>query len=144
MYTLWLLLSYVVAPEIIIPPVDVIVINGNEAVLNCTVVGDPLPSISWFVSGIDISLLLFDGIMIPFNQEGRIDHSVVTNTILNSTVIHSSLSLMEIASFIAGDYTCRASNILGSITRTATLIVHGMLTSWLDNAIMQTSQEIAS
>ena len=124
-----MLLSYVVAPEIIIPPVDVIVINGNEAVLNCAVVSDPLPSVSWFISGIDISLLLSDGIMIPFNQEGRIDDSVVTNTIINSTVIHSSLSLMEIASFIAGDYTCRASNILGKITRTATLIVHGMLTS---------------
>ena len=124
-----MLLSYVVAPGIIIPPVDIIVINGNEAVLNCAVVSDPLPSVSWFISGIDISLLLFDGVMIPFNQEGRIDDSAVTNTILNSTVIHSSLSLIEIASFIAGDYTCRASNILGSITRTATIIVHGMLTS---------------
>ena len=120
---------YVVFPEIIIPPIDIIVINGSEAVLNCTVVGDPLPSVSWFVSGVNISLLQSDGVMIPFSQQGRINDSAVANTILNSTMIHSSLSLIEIASFIAGDYTCRASNILGNITRTATLLVHGMLTS---------------
>ena len=133
MHSLWLLLLYVVSPEIIIPPIDIIVINGSEAVLNCTVVGDPLPSVSWFVSGVNISLLQSDGVMIPFSQQGSINDSAVANTILNSTMIHSSLSLIEIASFIAGDYTCRASNILGNITRTATLIVHGMLTSWLDN-----------
>ena len=124
-----MLFLYIVSPEIIIPPIDIIVINGSEAVLNCTVVGDPLPSVSWFVSGVNISLLQSDGVMIPFSQQGRINDSAVANTILNSTMIHSSLSLIEIASFIAGDYTCRASNILGNITRTATLLVHGMLTS---------------
>ena len=119
----------VVAPEIIIPPDDTIVINGSEAVLNCTVVGDPLPSISWSVSGVNISLLMFNDLLIPFDQEGRINDMIINKTILNDTTIHSSLVLPETASFIAGDYACRVSNSLGNNSTTATLTVHGMYTS---------------
>ena len=115
----------VVAAEIIIPPDDTTVINGSEAVLNCTVVGNPLPSISWSVSGVNILLLMSNGLLIPFDQQGRINNMIVYNTILNATTIHSSLILPETASFIAGYYTCRASNILGDNNATATLTVHG-------------------
>ena len=115
-----------VAPEITIPPSNTAVINGSEVMLNCTVVGDPLPSISWFVvSGVNISLLFSIDLMTPFDQQGRINDTVITNTILNSTSIYSSVRLMETRSFIAGDYACRASNNLGNIYRTATLTVHG-------------------
>ena len=94
--------------------------------LNCTVVGDPLPSISWFVvSGVNIPLLFSIGLRTPFDQQGRINDIIITNTILNSTSLHSSMRLMETASFIAGNYACRASNSLGNINRTATLTVHG-------------------
>ena len=121
-----IILIVVVDPEVIIPPNNITVINGSEAVLNCTVVGDPLPSISWFVvDGVNISLLFSVGLMTPFDQQGRINDTVITNTILNSTSIHSSVRLMETASFIAGDYACRASNSLGNISRIATLTVHG-------------------
>ena len=94
--------------------------------LNCTVVGDPLPFISWSVSGVSISLLLSNDIMILFNQQGEINDNLITSTTLDNIIIHSSLELMETASFIAGSYTCRASNILGNISSTATLIVQGM------------------
>ena len=94
--------------------------------LNCTVTGDPLPSISWSVSGVNLSLLLSNDIMIPFDQQGRINDNLITSTILDNTTIHSRLELMETASFISGSYTCRASNILGNISSTAILIVHGM------------------
>ena len=115
----------IVAPEITIPPV-ITVNNGTETVLNCTVVGDPLPSISWFVvSGVNLSLLFSFGLMTPFDQQGRINDILVNNTIFNSTSIHNSVRLMETASFIAGDYACSASNSLGSINRTTTLTVHG-------------------
>ena len=116
----------VVAPEIIVQPSNTTVINGSEIVLNCTVVGDPLPSISWFVgAGVNVSLLFSFGLRIPFDQQGRINDTAIDNTILNSTTIHSSMTLNETAAFIAGDYACRASNSLGSINRTATLTVHG-------------------
>ena len=116
----------IVAPEIIIAPDNITVVNGSEAILNCTVVGEPLPSISWFVvSGVNLSLLFSIGLMTPFDQQRRINDIVITNTTLNSTSIYSSMRLMETASFIAGDYACSASNSLGNISRTATLTVHG-------------------
>ena len=115
-----------VAPEITIPPVDTVVINGSDAMLNCTVVGDPRPSISWSVSEVDISLLLANNVTIPFNAQGMINNALVDNMILNSTTMYSSLRFPETASFIAGNYTCRASNVLENINRTAVLTVHGM------------------
>ena len=94
--------------------------------LNCIVVGDPLPSISWFViSGVNVSLLFSVGLVTPFDQQGRINDNIVTNINVDSTTLHSSLRLMETASFTAGDYACVASNSLGNINRNATLTVHG-------------------
>ena len=127
----FIIVIIVVAPEIIIPPVNTTVINGSVAVLNCTVVGDPLPSISWSVSGVNISSLLSNSLIIPFDQQGRINDMIVDNIVINDTTIYSSLELNEATSYIAGDYTCRASNILGVITTTATLTVHGMYVSKL-------------
>ena len=94
--------------------------------LNCTVVGDPRPSISWSVSEVDISLLLANNVTISFDAQGMINNALVDNMILNSTTMYSNLRFPETASFIAGDYTCRASNILGHINRKAVLTVHGM------------------
>ena len=119
-----------VAPEIMIPPVDTVVINGSDAMLNCTVVGDPWPSITWAVSEVNISLLLANNVRIPFDAQGMINNTLVDNMILNSTTMYSSLRFPETASFIAGNYTCRASNVLGNINRTAILTVHGMYIRW--------------
>ena len=63
--------------------------------------------------------------MLPFDAEGRIVDDVLNTLSLNSTTIHSSLNLDEIASYIAGNYTCKASNSLGSVNETAVLTVHG-------------------
>ena len=115
-----------VAPEIIIPPDNITVINGSEAVLNCTVVGSPLPSISWFlVGGVNISALMSNVEMLPFDEQGRINDMIITNRMLNSTSMLSSMRLPETAPFIAGEYACMASNNLGNINRTATLTVYG-------------------
>ena len=122
----FIIVIIIVAPEIIILPFNTIVINGSVAMLNCTAVGDPLPYINWSVSGVNISSLLSNGLIIPFDQQGRINDMIVDDTVINDTTIHSSLEIMETASFVAGDYTCRASNILGVVSTTATLKVHGM------------------
>jgi len=113
----------IVAPEMFVPPDNTIVINGSEAVFDCTVIGDPLPSISWFVS--EVNLSLSNELMTPFNEQGRIDNSLVTDTMINSTTIMSTLRLNQTVLFIAGNYTCRASNGVGDTNRTATLTVHG-------------------
>ena len=115
-----------VAPEIIIPPINTTVINGSEAILNCTIIGNPLPAISWFVfSGVNLSTLMFNGVMIPFDEQGRINNSMITNTMLNSTSMLSSMRLPQTAPFIAGEYACKASNYLRSINRSSTLTVYG-------------------
>jgi len=113
----------IVTPEIIVPPDNTIVINGSEAVFDCTVVGNPLSSISWFVSGVNLSLS--NELMIPFDEQGRIDNSLVINTMINSTTIMNTLILNQTAPFIAGNYTCRATNGVGNTNRTATLTVLG-------------------
>ena len=90
--------------------------------LNCTVVGDPLPTISWYIGGVDLSL----SNMAPFDQEGRIDDRLTTTiTILNTTTVMNSLAINETIPFLAEDYMCVASNSLGSVNRSATLTVQG-------------------
>ena len=125
-YSVHYIVIITVAPEIIIPPNNMTVINGSEVVLNCTVVGNPLPAISWFVvGGVNLSLLMSNGIRIPFDNQGRISDSLINNMVLNSTSILSSMRLPETAPFVAGEYACRASNYLRSINRTATLTIYG-------------------
>ena len=114
----------IVAPEILVSTVNTIIIDGDEAVFNCTVDGDPLPTISWYISGVDLSL----SNMVPFDQEGRIDDDLSTTTILNTTTVMSTLTLNTSTPFLADDYVCVASNSLGNVNSTAiqpTLTVNG-------------------
>ena len=97
---------------------------SNEAVFNCTAAGNPIPFISWFISGVDLSL----SNNAPFDQEGRIDEAFIMTTMFDSVAVISSLRLSEIAPFLAEDYVCIAFNSLGVVNRTATLTVHGKLT----------------
>ena len=98
-------------------------VDGEEAVFNCTVVGDPLPTISWYISGVDLSL----SNMAPFDQEGKINDYFINTTVIDTTTVMSSLTLNETVPFLAEDYVCVASSSLGSVNRTATLTVHGEL-----------------
>ena len=112
----------VVPPEIPVPPVNTTVVDGDEAVFNCTVVGDPLPTISWYISGVDLSL----SDMAPlFDQDGRIDDYFINTTAINATAVMSILTLNETVPFLAEDYVCVASNSLGSANSTATLTAYG-------------------
>jgi len=116
-------LNCIVPPEIPVPPVDTTVVDGDEAVFNCTVVGEPLPTISWYISGVNLSI----NTTTPFNQEGRINDDLSSTTVLNITTLMSTLTLNETIPFLAEDFVCVASNDLGSINRTATLTVLGEL-----------------
>ena len=122
----FIIVIFTVAPEIAIPPNSITIDNGSEAALNCTIIGDPVPSISWFVvSGVDLSLLFSNNLTIPFDEQGRINDSLITNTMPNRTSMFSSLRLPQTAPFIAGEYECRGSNDVGTINRNATITVYG-------------------
>ena len=147
----------------------------------CTAVGDPLPTISWYISGADASL----SNITPFDDEGSSSGSgsgfgsgsisrsstsldsgantrfgsgidstsssgfssgyssgfssgsgsafeknnnafiIHTTRVLNKLTVMSSLRLSKTAPYLAEDYVCVASNIIGNDSRTATIVVHG-------------------
>ena len=94
-------------------------VDGDEVVFSCTAVGDPLPTISWYIRGVDLSL----SNMAPFDQDGRINDQFINTTAINTTRVISILTLNESAPVLAEDYECIASNRLGSASSTATLTV---------------------
>ena len=112
---------YLVPPEIPVPPVNTIVVSGDEVVFNCTAVGDPLPTISWYIRGVGSSLPN----MVPFDDDGLFDNSYIATMTINTTTMMSSLTINETIPFLAEDYVCVASNSLGNASSTATLSVLG-------------------
>ncbi|XP_065918563.1 hemicentin-1-like isoform X2 [Dysidea avara] len=114
-------LTVMFAPDITAPPDNTTVVNGSAAVFNCTATGYPIPTISWFISGVDLSL----SNIAPFDQEGRIDEAfIATMLAIDSTTVMSSLRLTDTMPFLAEDYVCMVSNSLGIVNRTATLIIY--------------------
>ena len=114
-------LFYLVAPEISVPPVNNTVVDGDEVVFNCKAIGDPLPTISWYIRGVDLSLPN----MVPFDDDGLFDDSFIYTMAINTTTVMSSLTINETIPFLAEDYVCVASNSLGNAGSTATLTVLG-------------------
>ena len=95
--------------------------DGDEAVLTCTVVGYPLPNISWYKREMEVSLAKIK----PHKEQfKRIINSTV---ILNHTTVMSSLKVNKSVTFLADEYVCVATNSLGSVKRTATLTINGKL-----------------
>ena len=94
-------------------------VDGDEVVFSCTAVGDPLPTISWYIRGVDLSL----SNMAPFDQYGRIDNQFIITIIFDTATVISILTLNESAPVLAEDYECIAANSLGNASSTATLTV---------------------
>ena len=96
-------------------------VDGDEVVFNCTAVGAPLPTISWYIRGVDLSL----SNMAPFDQYGRFDDDFINATAIDTRRVISILTLNESAPVLAEDYECIASNSFGNASATATLTVYG-------------------
>ena len=95
------------APEFTTPPEDIVQIEGGVIVFNCSVEGNPQPSIKW-----------------TKNNE-------ILNTEANSKLTASSsgnthsLRLQDVHRSDKGQYRCVANNSIGNITSAAgTLEVH--------------------
>ena len=101
-------------PTIISPPVEVEAVYGDVVELNCTTEGLPVPTITW--------------LMEPFG--GGIPVDIVTrNNVTENENFPSKTSLLTLLSVNpndTGNYTCNASNSLGSVTEKAFVEVLGM------------------
>ena len=91
------------APSIVSPPMSVVVNETDIASLQCKVKGNPAPQVTWLKQNSSISL----------------DKRIVQS--------RDGLMIRDVTSQDGGVYTCRARNILGIMTSSATLTVQGNL-----------------
>ena len=101
-------------PSIINPPVGVEVLYGDVVELNCTAEGHPVPTITW--------------LMEPFGGGIPVDIATRNNVTENenSPYITSFLTLLSVNPNDTANYTCNASNSLGSETEKTFVEVLGM------------------
>ena len=97
-----------VQPEVINEITDLLM-NGtytHPITFSCEVIGEPVPTISW----------LFNVVMINDTNKYEIPECV------NGTVVTSVLKIQN-ESYNVGTYTCKATNSLGRVRKSAVLAV---------------------
>lgn len=94
-------------PPVVTVSKDVIVFNGTDVQLTCTVNGSPLPNITWFKTSTDNERTPVTNIDNRFHVDNRTGLLSISNTIRDDS----------------GAYECLAQNILGSAhARTSVLV----------------------
>ena len=100
-------------PSILSPPVAVEAVHEETVELSCTAEGLPVPDIMWLVE--------------PYG--GGVPVEIVTSTNIteeaNTTHKTSFLTLLSVSPIDTANYTCNASNYLGSVTAKAVVEVLG-------------------
>ncbi|CAF3794544.1 unnamed protein product [Adineta steineri] len=88
---------------------DLIVFNGTDVELTCTVNGSPFPNITWFkLNSNDNQRILINNLHGRFHIDNRTGVLSITNTLRDDS----------------GIFECLAQNILGSAHARTTLLVH--------------------
>ena len=107
------------APEIVVPPTDVTVVNGTDVQLTCQAEGAPRPVVTWSVGDSG------SGSPVAKRSVGYGDiESGVTSTAIGETTVNSTLDLRPAT--VTKDYVCTADNYLGTDSATATVTVQCM------------------
>ena len=89
------------APSIVSPPISMVVNESGIASLQCEVKGNPVPQVTWL----------------------KQNSSLPTHKPIMQS--RGGLMIRDVTSQDGGVYTCRARNILGVVTSSATLTVQG-------------------
>ena len=92
--------------------------EGDDASFSCQATGEPAPSISWY----------FNGVLL--NNETNVDKYDITEiseTLVNTTTISSTLTIMSVQSSDVGTYTCNVTNAISTDTSSGVLTVNGEL-----------------
>ena len=101
-------------------PVSTAVVTPGDVTLTCMADGVPAPMITWLRLNENNILLSLDEVGAPPDVL-RIDRSFSDERTAVST-----LNLFGVQPLFAGNFTCRAVNLLGTDTEVATVVVHGM------------------
>ena len=111
-----MLLSLLVAPSITTPPMDVLVIFPDTAVLTCEADGVPTPTITWW---------RYDTTLTEVTDAMK--NVTIDVTTSDSRTVMSTLTFTNTQPVLAAQYQCTASNLLGVASENATLTVNGEL-----------------
>ena len=112
-------LSCIVAPTILTPPVNLIVVQPQNPVFFCLATATPRPDITWFREE-------EDGSLVPVVE---VDVAVVEEQEIGIRERNSTLTILGSLPSDTGTYVCRAENVVGRVEASATLLVHG---KWSD------------
>ena len=99
-----------VTPTINLQVVDQIQNEGDLTLFTCQATGEPVPTISWYFN----NTLLVDGMK-----------HTISDTLVNTTTINSTITIMSVQSSDVGTYTCNATNVLSADTSSGILTVNG-------------------
>ena len=86
--------------------------EGDTASFICQVIGEPIPTITWY----------FNGTLV---DEANTMKYTISMMSFNATTISSTLAILNVESPDVGTYSCDASNIVSSDTSSAVLTVNG-------------------
>lgn len=105
-------LYFIAGPVITVPPVNTNVLQSHNAVLNCTVTGEPVPVVNWYR----------DATMINQSTKYSIEFS---NSSIREYI--STLTINNVVMMDTNDYTCSATNIHSNVNATAHVEVQGKI-----------------
>ena len=108
-------------PSIISLPVGAQAVYGDVVELNCTAEGFPVPTITWLMESFG------GGMPVDIATRSNVTENVNSPHVTNATHITSVLTLLSVNPIDTANYTCNASNLLGSETERASVEVLGML-----------------
>ena len=114
------------APVITTPPVSQQNRTLNNVTFACTVIGNPRPMIQWKLN---------ENMLNNRSDSDGIKILIIQTTMGNCVILDppshcetsSTLTIFNVQFSDSGEYTCNANNNAGTVTRSATLNVIGMI-----------------
>ena len=103
-------LAYLVGPDII-GLMNQAENEGDTASFTCQANGEPLPTISWYFNDV------------PLNESNTNKYMITERLIPNANI--DILNIMDVESSDVGTYTCNATNVISSDTKSGVLTVNG-------------------